>query len=201
MLITLEGIDGAGKSTVHEALRDHDALADAVFTHEPTDSWYGEAVRRSLGDDEADPLAELFLYTADHADHLANVVRPALAEGRVVVSDRYVDSRYAYQGAALEAATDLKRPMEYVRGIHEAFTRPPDATLYLDIDPRSGAERAGASDKFETAGHLAAVQANYEQLVEAEPGRFVRIDATRPPEDVIAAAEDAIDRILADREG
>ncbi len=199
MLVTLEGIDGAGKSTVHEALRDHDALADAVFTCEPTDSWYGETVRRSLGDDGADPLAELFLYTADHADHLANVVRPALDEGRIVVSDRYVDSRYAYQGAALEE-TDIARPMEYVRGIHEAFTRPPDATLYLDVDPRSGAERAGASDKFETAGHLAAVQANYERLIEAEPERFVRIDATRPPEDVIAAAEDALDRLRADRE-
>ena len=198
MLITLEGIDGAGKSTVHEALRDHDALAKAVFTHEPTDSWYGEAVRRSLGDGDADPLAELFLYTADHADHLANVVRPALAEGRVVVSDRYVDSRYAYQGAALDG--ELDRPLEYVRGIHEAFTRSPDATLYLDVDPRSGAERAGASDKFETAGHLAAVQANYERLIEAEPERFVRIDATRPPEDVVAAAEGAIDRILAGRD-
>lgn len=198
MLITLEGIDGAGKSTVHEALRDHDALAEAVFTHEPTDSWYGEAVRRSLGDGDADPLAELFLYTADHADHLANVVRPALAEGRVVVSDRYVDSRYAYQGAALDG--ELDRPLEYVRGIHEAFTRSPDATLYLDVDPRSGAERAGASDKFETAGHLAAVQANYERLIEAEPERFVRIDATRPPEDVVAAAEGAIDRILAGRD-
>ena len=197
MLITLEGIDGAGKSTVHEALRDHDALDGAVFTHEPTDSWYGEAVRRSLGDAYADPLAELFLYTADHADHLANVVRPALAEGRVVVSDRYVDSRYAYQGAALDG--ELDRPLEYVRGIHEAFTRSPDATLYLDVDPRSGAERAGASDKFETAGHLAAVQANYERLIEAEPERFVRIDATRPPEDVVAAAEGAIDRILAGR--
>jgi dTMP kinase len=199
MLVTLEGIDGAGKSTVHEALRDHDALADAVFTREPTDSWYGEAVRRSLGDDDADPLAELFLYTADHADHLANVVRPALDGGRIVVSDRYVDSRYAYQGAALEG--ELDRPLEYVRGIHEAFTRPPDATLYLDVDPRSGAERAGASDKFETAGHLATVQANYERLIDAEPERFVRIDASRPPEDVIAAAEDAINRLLSDRDG
>lgn len=194
MLVTLEGIDGAGKTTVHEALRDHAALADAEFTREPTESWYGEAVRRSLGDDAADPLAELFLYTADHADHLANVVRPALDDDRVVVSDRYVDSRYAYQGAAL--AGELKRPMEYVRGIHEAFTRSPDATLYFDIDPRTGAERAGASDKFETASHLAEVQANYERLIEAEPERFVRIDAARSPEEVVDAAEAAIDRLL-----
>ena len=195
MLLTLEGLDGSGKTTAWRALRDRHP--EAVFTREPTDSWYGEAVSRSIRDEDADPLAELFLYTADHADHLANVVRPALAEGRVVVSDRYVDSRYAYQGAALDG--ELDRPLEYVRGIHEAFTRSPDATLYLDVDPRSGAERAGASDKFETAGHLAAVQANYERLIEAEPERFVRIDATRPPEDVVAAAEGAIDRIIAGR--
>jgi len=191
MLVTLEGIDGAGKTTVWEALRD---TFDGVYTREPTDSWYGEAVARSLGDDDADPLAELFLYTADHADHLERVVRPALAEGELVVSDRYSDSRYAYQGASLEG--HVKRPMEYVRGIHRPFTRPPDATLYFDLDPETGAERAGATNKFEQAGHLAAVQRNYERLIEMEPERFVRIDASRSPEEVVDAAEDAVERLL-----
>ncbi|MFT4885297.1 MAG: dTMP kinase, partial [Natronomonas sp.] len=69
MLITLEGLDGSGKSTVAEALQDVLPEAETVFTREPTESWYGEAVNRSIDDDEADPLAELFLYTADHADH------------------------------------------------------------------------------------------------------------------------------------
>ena len=64
MLITLEGIDGSGKTTVAEALQDSLPEAETVFTREPTDSWYGEAVARSIGDDEADPVAELFLYTA-----------------------------------------------------------------------------------------------------------------------------------------
>ncbi|PSQ41482.1 dTMP kinase [Halobacteriales archaeon SW_5_68_122] len=166
MLITLEGIDGSGKTTVAEALQD--TLPEAVFTREPTDSWYGEAVQRSIGDDGADPLAELFLYTADHADHLSRVVRPALESGKVVVSDRYSDSRYAYQGATLDGV--VRRPVEYVRGVHEPFTRAPDATLYFDVPPETGAERAGA--------------------------RFVRIDATRPPEAVVAAAEDAVERLL-----
>ena len=93
MLITLEGIDGSGKTTVAEALQD--TLPEAMFTREPTDSWYGEAVERSIRDDGADPLAELFLYAADHADHLSRVVRPALDSGKLVVSDRYSDSRYA----------------------------------------------------------------------------------------------------------
>lgn len=191
MLITLEGIDGAGKTTVWEAL--HDSV-DAVFTREPTDSWYGECVRKSLTDDDADPLAELFLYTADHADHITRVVKPALERGELVISDRYSDSRYAYQGASLEGT--IPRPMEYVRGIHKPFTRPPDATIYLDIPPQHGAERAGTNDKFETAGHLAAVQANYEQLIEYEPERFVRIDADRSPEQVIESVERTIERLV-----
>ena len=192
MLVTLEGIDGSGKTTVAAALQDS-LSPETVFTREPTGSWYGEAVDRSIGDDDADPLAELFLYTADHADHLSRLIRPALREGRLVVSDRYADSRYAYQGATL--AGEVTRPVEYVRGIHEPFTREPDLTLYLDVPPETGAERAGASNKFETAGYLGRVRENYEDLVDADPARFVRIDATRSPETVVAAAERAIEAV------
>ena len=191
MLITLEGIDGSGKTTVWEALRDSQ---EAVFTREPTDSWYGESVARSIADPEADPVAELFLYTADHAAHLANTVRPALDAGEVVISDRYADSRYAYQGVALEGV--VKRPMEYIRGVHQPWTRPPDATLYFDVDPQTGAARSGATNKFEQAGYLAAVQGNYETLIGYEPERFVRIDASQPPEDVLDAAEAAVERLF-----
>ncbi len=200
MLVTLEGLDGSGKTTVWEALAD--AHPDAVFTHEPTDSWYGEAVDRSIADDAADPLAELFLFTADHADHLSRVVRPALAEGRLVVSDRYSDSRFAYQAASLAAAdVDLDRPMEYVRGIHAAFSRPPDATIYLDVDPQTAAARAGATNKLERAQYLSSVRENYERLMDLEPGRFVRVDATRAPEDVIASVEDVLAGLVEDRDG
>lgn len=195
MLITLEGIDGSGKTTAWEALQVSEVLsADAVFTCEPTDSWYGEAVDRSVETDDADPLAELFLYTADHADHLTRLVRPALEDGRVVVSDRYSDSRYAYQGASLDGV--VPQPMAYVRGIHEPFTRPPDATLYFDVDPETGAERAGATNKFEQATYLTQVQDNYEQLLEHEPGRFVRIDASRSPEAVIETVERVVGDLL-----
>ncbi|MFC6726277.1 dTMP kinase, partial [Halobium palmae] len=134
MLITLEGLDGSGKTTVWEALQD--SHPGAVYTREPTDSWYGEAVDRAIADDDADPFASLFLFTADHADHLSRVVRPALEDGEVVVSDRYSDSRFAYQAVEL-ADTELKRPLEYVRGVHRAFSRPPDATIYLDVDPQT----------------------------------------------------------------
>lgn len=194
MLITLEGIDGSGKTTACEALRDALPAEETVFTREPTESWYGEAVNRSIADDDADPLAELFLYTADHADHLSRVIRPALDDGKVVISDRYSDSRYAYQGATL--ADRLDRPMAYVKGVHEPFTRKPDATLYFDVPPETGAERAGATNKFETADYLRRVGENYERLIDADPTRFVRIDATRSPEAVVEAAERVVSNLL-----
>jgi dTMP kinase len=192
MLITLEGLDGSGKTTAWRALHETDALASTAvtFTREPTDSWYGEAVERSIADETADPLAELFLYTADHAAHLASTVRPALDRGEVVVSDRYSDSRYAYQGATLEGVLDA--PMEYVRGIHEPFTRPPDATIYFDVDPETAAERSGKTNKFEQREYLAAVRANYERLVADDPDRFHRIDATRSKEAVLEAVRAAV---------
>lgn len=197
MLVTLEGLDGSGKTTVASALED--AYPDAVHTREPTDTWYGEAVTRSVRDDDADPIAELFLYTADHAAHLAHTVRPALRRDALVISDRYSDSRYAYQAASL--AGRVERPLEYIQDLHAPFTRPPDATVYLDIDPEVGADRSGASNKFEQAGFLDRVRSNYERLIEAEPERFHRIDASRPRGDVIAAAEKAIDRLTANEGG
>jgi len=180
MLVTLEGLDGSGKTTVHEAVGND--YPEAVLTREPTESWYGEAVYRSIGEESADSLAELFLYTADHADHLSRVVQPALNEEKLVVSDRYSDSRYAYQGATL--ADELENPIEYIQSIHEPFTREPDLTFYLDIDPETAAERSGKTNKFEQAAYLEAVRANYEQLITADPERFVRVDATQSPEAV-----------------
>jgi dTMP kinase len=179
MLVTLEGLDGSGKTSCIEALRAHDAVpAETTFTREPTGSWYGDAVRRSLADDGADPLAELFLYTADHAAHLADTVGPTLERGDPVVSDRYSDSRYAYQGATLSGR--FEDALAFVRSVHRPWTRPPDLTVYLDVDPETAAERAGATNKFETADYLADVRENYERLIEEEPDRFVRVDATQP---------------------
>ena len=192
MLVTLEGIDGSGKTTVVEALRA--ARPDATFTREPTGSWYGDAVRRSVRDGDADPLAELFLYTADHAAHLAETVRPALERGDLVVSDRYSDSRYAYQAASL--ADRFEDSLQFVRDVHAPWTRPPDATLYLDVDAATGAERSGATNKFEQVAFLEAVRANYERLVAEEPERFVRLDATRPPDEVTADAVRALDDLV-----
>lgn len=198
MLITLEGIDGSGKTSASEALRERAGEFDApiTFTREPTESRYGEAIRRSIRDDDADSLAELFLYTADHAAHLANVVRPALGRGEVVVSDRYSDSRYAYQGTTLSDRLD--DPLAFVQDIHEPWTRPPDTTIYLDVDAETGAERSGGANKFERIEHLRAVRENYERLIDDEPDRFVRIDATRSAEAVRADVLETVERLLSE---
>lgn len=192
MLVTLEGLDGSGKTTAWEAL--HDVYPDATFTREPTESWYGEAVQRSLEDDDADPLAELFLYTADHAAHLESTVRPALERGDLVISDRYYDSRFAYQGASLDDV--VTRPVEYIRGIHRAFSIDPHLTIYLEVDPRTAVQRSDAANKFERERYLSAVRDNYERLIENEPQRFVRVDATQPPEAVLERVEEVLEEVI-----
>ncbi|ADD06186.1 thymidylate kinase [Natrialba magadii ATCC 43099] len=183
-LVTLEGLDGSGKTTVWEALQD--TYPDAVFTREPTnDSWYGDAVYRSIEDDDADSLAELFLYTADHADHLSRKIEPALERGDLVISDRYADSRYAYQGATLAETGRIAEPLEYVVDVHEPFSIEPDLTIYLDLDPETAARRAGSTNKFEHAAYLESVRENYDLLAERYADRFVRVDATQSPESVL----------------
>ena len=195
MLVTLEGLDGSGKTTCWEMLRESDVVPEGTtFTREPTESWYGDAVERSIADADADPLAELFLYTADHAAHLSDVVRPALDAGTVVISDRYSDSRYAYQGATLDGV--IPDSMAFVKRIHQPWTRPPDVTIYLDVDAETAAERSGATNKFETAAYLSKVRENYRQLLEAERERFVEIDATQPEHVVSEQVRDALETLL-----
>ena len=194
MLITLEGLDGSGKTSAVETLQAASLPREVVFTREPTTTWYGEAVQRSIADDDADPLAELFLYVADHAAHISETIEPALDRGAVVVSDRYSDSRYAYQGATL--SDRFEDSLGFVRDVHQPWTRPPDATIYLDVDPGAGVTRSGATNKFETAEYLADVRANYERLLEAEPERFVRIDATEPEAQVQAEVLSAVETLL-----
>jgi dTMP kinase len=193
-LITFEGIDGTGKSSIVRMLKSK--FTEAVFTKEPTQSWIGRAVKKSIGS-EADPLAELFLFVADHAEHIAKVIRPALEEGKIVISDRYSDSRYAYQGVTLSTLFD--NPMEWIQTIHKGWTIAPHLTILLTIDPSVAVSRCGIRGnhtKFEKIEFLKKVQENFLKLAEREPKRFVLIDAGKELDVVEHEVKTAICKFL-----
>lgn len=203
-LITIEGIDGSGKTTVWEHLQEQFDSDSVVFTREPTkDTWYGEVVSQSINSDHADSLAELFLYLADHAAHLHNTVQPAINNGQVVISDRYIDSRVAYQGATLTEHYPKKEhtlnTLGKIRDYHEPWTIPPDKTLYLDVDPETGAGRSGETNKFEQQSYLESVAQNYEWIIERDQGRFTRISSNQDLESVKEAATAEVESILDSR--
>ena len=128
---------------------------------------------------DTDPIAELFLFVADHAEHIAKVIKPALDEGKNVFSDRYSDSRYAYQGATLSNIFD--DAMGFVQGIHKGWSVVPDLTILFTIDPNIAVSRCGIrgeKTKFEKIEFLNTVQENFLTIAEREPQRFIVIDAT-----------------------
>lgn len=185
LFVTFEGIDRSGKTTQAKLLCE--ALGGyALLVREPGGTEVGERVRDLLKDPgiQIGPEAEALLFAAARAELVAGVIAPALAEGRVVVSDRFLDSSLAYQGGARGLG------VEQVAHVNEFATGGlvPDLTVLLEIDPRAAAQRAGEADRFEEEGLALQerVLAAYERLADAEPGRFKRIRAARPAEEVHA---------------
>jgi dTMP kinase len=201
VLITIEGIDGSGKTTLISHLRHRLADLDPVFTREPTSAWTGKAVRRGIAE-EIDPIAEALLFTADHAAHLATVVRPALADGRLVIADRYSDSRFAYQSVVLDGL--VPDPLGWLRMLHNDWSVTPDQTFLLVLPvaqamPRLGAK--GRREHFEQAEILERVQRAYLALAEAEPARFVLVEATKEKREIREFVESAIRETVARSRG
>lgn len=184
LFVTLEGIDRSGKTTQARLLAD--ALGDrAVAVREPGGTAVGERVREILKDPSIslDGLTEALLFAAARAALVSEVIRPALDEGKVVISDRFLDSSLAYQGRARGLG------MEEVARVNEVATGGirPDITILLDVNLAIAAARAGVEvDRFEQEGLRLQekVQRAYEELVAAEPQRWTRIDADREPDEV-----------------
>ena len=188
MLISVEGVDGAGKTTLVAGLAA--ALDDVVVLREPGGSAVSERIREVLTDPalDIDPRAEALLYAAARAQLVAEQLRPLLDRGATVVLDRFVDSSLAYQGAARGLG------VEEVRALNAFGTGglKPDRTLLLRVDPEVARARISdrTADRLEREGadFFAAIAAAYDALAAAEPGRIVVIDAGQPPAAVLSDA-------------
>ncbi|AEB11504.1 dTMP kinase [Marinithermus hydrothermalis] len=183
--ITFEGPEGSGKSTqaAHLAAWLRQQGVSVVVTREPGGTPLGRAVRQWLLSESMDPVTEFLLYTADRAEHVRHVIRPALAAGQVVISDRFVDSSYAYQGFG--RGLDL----EWLRAVSQPVLEGlvPDVTFLLDLPPEVGLARKAERDRLEqeSLAFHRRVREGYRVLARAEPQRFVVLDATQPPEVIV----------------
>ena len=192
MLITVEGLDGAGKTTLIAALaRELEGRGEPVLVlREPGGVEVSERIRALLADPglQIDPRAEALLYAAARAQLVAEQLRPLLEEGDTVLLDRFVDSSLAYQGAGRGLGVDE------IRALNEFGTGGlrPDRTLLLRIDPAAGLARISdrPADRLERedGGFFASVAAAYDELAAAEPDRIAVIDASQAPEAVLADA-------------
>jgi dTMP kinase len=192
MFVSLEGIDGSGKSTQAKLLAE--ALGpETVLVREPGGTAAAERVRELLADGalELDPMAELLLFCAARADLVRRVIRPALGAGRDVVSDRFADSSAAYQGGGRGMGLELAERLSEAA----AEGLRPDLTLLLWIDPQQAAKRSAGDDRFESAGldFQRAVAAAYEEIAARHAERVVRVDASGSVEEVHARVMEAVE--------
>jgi dTMP kinase len=197
MFITLEGIEGSGKTTQIKYLMEYfeSQGKQCVTTREPGGTAIGNKIRSILLDPESkdiEPTAELLLYMADRAQHINSVVKPALAAGRIVLCDRYFDATVVYQGFARGLDIDIITRLHAI--LFEDLK--PDHTLLLDLAPEVGlarawkqlnsGQRANGESRFEeeTLAFHEKVRSGYLELARRDPDRFRIIDATRDAKQV-----------------
>ncbi len=218
LFISFEGIDGAGKSTHIDALvaafKAEFGVDKVVQTREPGGTPLAEKLRQLILNDAMDALTESFLVFAARRDHLNQVIEPALARGDIVLCDRFTDATFAYQGGGrgfdlktlsiLEQFTQQIRQLESDLGVKNSDFEPsisirqPDLTIWFDLPPEIAAERlAGARvpDKFEAqpVEFFRQVAAGYQKRMDADPGRFVKINANQNREAVWADVLQAVE--------
>lgn len=193
LFLTFEGIDGAGKSTHITALADAFTAAGrtVTLTREPGGTPLAEKLRELVLNDAMDPLSEALLMFAARRDHLQQVIEPSLAQGHVVLCDRFTDATFAYQGSGRGFDVNVLRQLEqWVQtqpGRDEV--RQPDLTVWFDLPPAVAAQRLVAArvpDRFESQpqAFFERVASGYAQRMQASPGRFARIASDQPKEAV-----------------
>jgi dTMP kinase len=202
LLIALEGGEGAGKSTQARLLAIwlRENGYDVLATHEPGATKIGMRLRALLLDTMhtgLSPWAEVMMYAADRAEHVASVIEPALARGTIVVTDRYIDSSLAYQGGG------RRLPVSAVRQVNELATGglKPDLTFLLDLSPDEGlGRRTSSADRLEAEPieFHSRVRSTFLALADSDPGRYVVLDATMDPHQLTKAIRGAVRELLPD---
>jgi len=199
LFVCVEGGDGAGKSTQARLLAEvlEQRGREVVVTRQPGGTPLGGQIRELvLHGDHVAARAEALLFAADKAHHVDQLIKPALARGSVVITDRYVDSSITYQGAGRELGRDEITALQHwaVGGLL------PDLTIVLDVTPEVGRERRGdVHDRLESEADAfhSAVRRGYLELAAADPERYLVLDASQPVERLQAAVLDGVDRVLA----
>jgi dTMP kinase len=188
--ITFEGPEGAGKSTQVDLLRVELMSMEPVVAREPGGTELGERIRELLLHSglSMSAEAEMYLFMAARAELIATVIAPALAEGRLVIADRYHDSTLAYQGGG--RGVEVRWP--------ESFPRP-DLTFLLVLDAGQGLDRLRGRDRLESESldfHRAVIAA-YDRLSQAEPDRYVRLDASQSEAELHSQVMERVSSLLA----
>lgn len=198
--ITIEGCEGVGKTYQTRLLKQYclDKGLDVIFTREPGGSDIAEQIRRIILDadnSDMDDLCEAFLYAASRIQHLKDIVKPALSQGKTVICDRYVDSSYVYQGIGRGLGLDkIVRLNEIAVGEYM-----PEFTVFLDLSPDNAFRRKGGADqndRMEAVGYAfhRKVYEGYKLLIQQEPSRFEVIDASGTKEQTQAKLREALIR-------
>ncbi len=200
MFITLEGSEGAGKSTLIRHLKKYflDKNIEFIFTKEPGATEEGAELRKILLDKtiEIDPLSETFLLLADRLEHVRKIINPALEENKNVLSDRYLDSTYAYQGAGRKISKDkldkFIKPLNFPE---------PDLTIYLDLPVEEGLKRAKGRDRLdrfeeEEIDFFERIRNSYLKLAQEFTHRIFTIDSTNSEVEVFELAKNCIEKKL-----
>lgn len=200
--ITLEGNDGAGKTTIAKKVVDslNENGYEAIYTREPGGSAIAEQIRKVLLDSsnsQMDPMCEAMLYAAARRQHLVDVVEPALKEGKIVICDRFIDSSLAYQGVA----RNLGFENIYALNGYAIQNRMPDRTIFLDIDVETGKQRMGLredNNRIDREAELfhQAVRKGYDLAIERFPKRIVVVNAERSIEQVMADTMEEITKVI-----
>lgn len=191
--VAIEGIDGSGKSTVISRLAE--ILPKVYTTREPSGGPIGRLIKEwALRGGTVDPHVDALLFAADRIEHYRREVEPKVREGYIVISERYVESSIAYQGAA-------GVPLEFIKSINSLVPRP-DVTVILDVEPElaiSRVKQRGALEKYEQMAFLRRVREIY--LARAREEGYPVVDAARPPEVVAREVAEIVKKALDYRKG